>query len=124
VAALSEFRKAEGFEPFITAFRRVANIIPEGFSGKLDESVFKEDAEKELYRHYLEIKDDVATHTESARYLDALNRIAAIRPFVDKFFDDVMVMDKDEAVKNNRLSLMGLIAGMFFRIADLKKVAV
>ncbi len=124
VAALSEFRKAEGFEPFITAFRRVANIIPEGFSGKLDDSLFKEDAEKELYRHYLEIKDDVATHTENARYLDALNRIAAIRPFVDKFFDDVMVMDKDEAVKNNRLTLMGLIAGMFFRIADLKKVAV
>jgi len=124
VAALSEFRKAEGFEPFITAFRRVANIIPEGFSGMLDESVFKEDAEKELYRHYQEIKDDVATHTENARYLDALNRIAAIRPFVDKFFDDVMVMDKDEAVKNNRLSLMGLIAGMFFHIADLKKVAV
>jgi glycyl-tRNA synthetase beta chain len=124
VASLSEFRKAEGFEPFITAFRRVANIIPEGFSGRLDESILKVDAEKELYRHYLEIKDDVATHTENGRYLDALNRIAAIRPFVDKFFDDVMVMDKDDSVKNNRLSLMGLIAGMFFRIADLKKVAV
>ncbi len=124
VAALSAFRKEDGFGPFITAFKRVANIIPEGFSGKLDHAILKEPAEKELCDHYNAIKDEVRSMMGSGDYLGALNRIAEVRPYVDKFFDDVMVMDKDEAVKNNRLALLGLLAGMFFGLADLKKIAV
>ncbi|HLB25543.1 MAG TPA: glycine--tRNA ligase subunit beta, partial [Nitrospirota bacterium] len=122
VAAISEFRKAAEFGPFITAFKRVANIIPEGYAGKLDEALLKEFAEKDLFAHYLDIKDDVYAMIDGGRYGEALNKIAAVRPFVDKFFDDVMVMDKDEAVKSNRLALLSLLAGMFFKVADLKKV--
>jgi len=124
VAALSAFRKADGFGPFITAFKRVANIIPEGFEGSVSEALFKEAAEKELYEHYNAIKDDVRSMMESGDYAGALNKIALVRPYVDKFFDDVMVMDKDEAVKANRLALLGLLAGMFFGFADLKKIVV
>jgi glycyl-tRNA synthetase beta chain len=124
VAALSEFRKAEGFAAFIIAFKRVANIIPEGFSGRLDPAALKETAEKELYGHYNDIKDEVHSLTGSGRYGEALQRIALVRPYVDKFFDGVMVMDKDTAVKDNRLALLSLLAGMFFGLADLKKIAV
>ncbi|MBI5695579.1 MAG: glycine--tRNA ligase subunit beta [Nitrospirae bacterium] len=124
VAALSEFRKAEGFAPFITAFKRVANIIPEGFSANLDEALLKEPSEKELYRHFMDIKDEVGTLMSGGRYLDALNRVSEVRPYVDSFFDAVMVMDKDEAVKQNRLALMALLAGVFMGFADLRKVVV
>jgi glycyl-tRNA synthetase beta chain len=124
VKDLSEFRKAAGFEPFIIAFKRVANIIPDGFSGQVDPKLFSAVAEGDLYAHYAEIKDEVFGMISSGKYLDALGRIAKIRPFVDKFFDAVMVMDKDEAVKNNRLSLLSLLAGMFYGIADLRKVVV
>ena len=124
VEALSRFRDMGEFLPFMSAFKRVANIIPEGFTGRLDEALLKDDAEKELYGHYIEIKGDVSGMLDARRYLDALNKIAAVRPYVDSFFDKVMVMDKDEAVKNNRLSLLSLLAAMFFRLADLKKIVV
>lgn len=124
VAALSGFRKAEGFGPFITAFKRVANIIPDGFEAELDPSRLTDPAEKELYGRFQEVRPVVREMIEDERYGEALDSIAAIRPAVDKFFDDVMVMDKDEAVRNNRLALMAELAGMFFRIADLKRIVV
>ncbi len=124
VMAISEFRKSGDFPAFITAFKRVANIIPEGFHENLDESLLSEPAEKDLYYHYREIRDEVFSHIEAGRYVGALARIAGIRPFVDRFFEDVMVMDKDERIKNNRLALMGLLAGMFLNIADIRKIVV
>lgn len=124
VLAISDFRKSNGFPAFITAFKRVANIIPAGFQEKLVEGLLVEPAEKDLYYHYQEIKDEVFSGIESGRYAHALGRIAGIRPFVDKFFDEVMVMDKDEAIKSNRLALLGLLAGMFLRLADIRKIVV
>ncbi len=124
VVAISDFRKSDGFPAFITAFKRVANIIPAGFQENLDEGLLAEPSEKDLYYHYREIKDEVFSNIESGRYAHVLDRIAGIRPFVDKFFDDVMVMDKDEAIKNNRLALLGLLAGMFLRLADIRKIVV
>ena len=124
VVAISDFRKSDGFPAFITAFKRVANIIPAGFEEKLDEGLLVEPAEKDLYYHYREIRDEIFSGIESGRYAQVLDRIAGIRPFVDKFFDEVMVMDKDEAIKNNRLALLGLLAGMFLRLADIRKIVV
>ena len=124
VVAISDFRKSDGFPAFITAFKRVANIIPAGFQENLDEGLLAEPSEKDLYYHYREIKDEVFSNIELGRYAHVLDRIAGIRPFVDKFFDDVMVMDKDEAIKNNRLALLGLLAGMFLRLADIRKIVV
>ena len=124
VVAISDFRKSDGFPAFITAFKRVANIIPAGFQENLDEGLLAEPSEKDLYYHYREIKDEVFSNIESGRYAHVLDRIAGIRPFVDKFFDDVMVMDKDDAIKNNRLALLGLLAGMFLRLADIRKIVV
>jgi glycyl-tRNA synthetase beta chain len=106
------------------AFKRVANIIPDEFKAKLNSKLLSSEAEIRLYEKFTSVKVDVLNLVKGKHYLEALNRIAEIRPFVDKFFDDVMVMDKDEAVKNNRLSLMGIIAGIFMDIADLKKIAI
>ncbi len=124
VAAISEFRKSGDFPAFITAFKRVANIIPEGFAEQLDEGLLSEPAEEDLYYHYREIRDEVFGNIEAGRYGQALGRIAGIRPFVDRFFEDVMVMDKNRKTKNNRLALMGLLAGMFLNIADIRKIVV
>ena len=53
----------------------------------------------------------------------ALQSIATLRPFVDSFFEDVMVMAKDEALKQNRLSLLQSIASLFDQIADFSKIS-
>ena len=57
-------------------------------------------------------------------YDRALGELASLKPAVDKFFDDVMVMDKDPAVKANRLALLGAVNGTFLRIADFRQLAV
>jgi len=124
IISLAEFRKTSEFAPFMTAFKRVANIIPEGFEGAVDEGLLSDDAEKELLAHYRSISQEVFSLIDGGRYMDALSKIATLRPYVDKFFDDVMVMDKDEKIRDNRLALLNLLAGMFFRIADLKEISV
>ena len=52
----------------------------------------------------------------------ALKELAALRNPVDKFFDSVMVMAPEESIRANRLSLLGNIAGLFFRIGDFSKI--
>ncbi len=52
----------------------------------------------------------------------ALNKLAALRPPVDAFFDHVMVMDKDEKIRFNRLSLLSEISALFHKIADFSKI--
>jgi glycyl-tRNA synthetase beta chain len=124
VVSLTEFRLTPEFAPFMTAFKRVANIIPDGFEGAVDEGLLTDGAEKELFAHYRSISGEVYSLIDGRRYMDALSTIATLRPYVDKFFDDVMVMDKDEKIRNNRLALLNLLAGMFFKIADLKEISV
>ena len=52
----------------------------------------------------------------------ALNKLAALRPPVDGFFEQVMVMDKDEKIRFNRLSLLADISALFHQIADFSKI--
>jgi glycyl-tRNA synthetase beta chain len=57
------------------------------------------------------------------RYAEALARVATLRPPVDRFFDDVMVMAEDARVRQNRLSLLAQIAGLFDTFADFSKLS-
>ncbi|MGD8524779.1 MAG: DALR anticodon-binding domain-containing protein, partial [Thioalkalispiraceae bacterium] len=57
-----------------------------------------------------------------ARYHDALNELASLRESVDSFFDDVMVMTDDEALKNNRIALLNQLHGLFMQIADISRL--
>ena len=68
-------------------------------------------------------KDKVASFVAKADYSEALRTIAGIRPAVDTFFDDVMVMDKDERIKTNRLALLTGIARLLDGIAEFGKIA-
>ena len=57
-------------------------------------------------------------------YAGALTDLATLKPSVDKFFDDVLVMDKDETVKQNRLALLGTVNALFRQIADFRQLQV
>ncbi|MGK7346379.1 MAG: glycine--tRNA ligase subunit beta [Candidatus Nitrospinota bacterium M3_3B_026] len=121
--ALAELGKRDFFEPLATTFKRVANITRGHEPGEVDEALFEEAAEERLYGEARRMEADIAPLIEDKRYLDALERIAALREPVDAFFDDVMVMAGDEALKNNRLNLLAKVGGHFGRIADFSKIA-
>ena len=62
---------------------------------------------------------DLAPLYSDGNYQEALSQLAGIRESVDNFFDNVMVMADDEAVKQNRLALLSQLSGLFLEIADI-----
>jgi glycyl-tRNA synthetase beta chain len=122
VRALDAWRTSEDYRPLVTALKRAGNILPKDFSGSVKKGLLKEDAEKELFSAYSDIKDRVKDKTAKLDFRGALADIASLRKQVDAFFDKVMVMDKDAEVKNNRLALLAGITGLFSGIADFSRL--
>ncbi len=111
------------FEPLAVAFKRVGNIIKGGLDQSVDTALFAADCEKALFADLQQVKGKVADLVVRRDYLTALEAIASLRAPVDAFFDGVMVMDKDESIKNNRLALLTSIAGLFSGIADFSRIS-
>ncbi|GAB6076110.1 glycine--tRNA ligase subunit beta [Desulfurobacterium crinifex] len=118
--AIDTLRKSEEFEDVLITMRRVVNIIPEGFEASPFEPEGK--YEVELYEKFLSIREKLSSLISSGNYREALLLIKELKPYVDAFFDNVMVMDKDETVRNRRLSLLKTIADELQKLADFSKI--
>lgn len=94
---------------------RVIRILKDNSFAHIDEKYFKEDAEKSLYEAIIKVNENTGYKT----YLESLENL---NPFVTKFFEDVLVMDKDENVKNNRLALLTLLKGKYSHLTDFSKL--
>lgn len=123
VRALAEFRGRDDFEPLAVAFKRVGNIIKGSKDDQVDESLFEEPCEGELFAVLQKVEGDFASFLEKGDYVAALLIVAGLRGPVDTFFDGVMVMAKDEEIKRNRLALLTRVAGVFRQIADFSRIA-
>ena len=123
VQALSEMKKQQDFEALAATFKRVGNIIKGGVTDAVVEGVFEEECERALFAQLQRVQEDVARLMASGDYPGVLRSIAALRCGVDAFFDGVMVMAKDEAVKTNRLALLTQVAGLFAGFADFSRIA-
>jgi len=123
VKALAALKGREDFEPLSVAFKRVGNIIKGGLDEPVATSLFEADCEKELFVQLQQVETQVVELVADRNYPEALEAIAGLRAPVDAFFDGVMVMADDQAVKNNRLALLTRIAGLFRGIADFSRIA-
>lgn len=133
VEALTAVRGSDDFAAIAAAFKRMKNIVRQA-SEKLefkhgipDKSVdpnrFTELAERKLYEYANQIDPDVKELRKTGEYGKALERVATLRPHVDLFFDKVMVMVDDPAIRQNRLSLVAMIVlGSFSSIADFSEI--
>lgn len=122
VKALQEFRSNPDFEPISIAFKRVDNILKDFKNGQFDVNLLVHEAEINLFSYFDNIKPRVEKGIAEKDFSAALNKLVALRPHVDNFFDNVMVMDKDEKVRFNRLSLLAEISALFHKIADFSKI--
>jgi glycyl-tRNA synthetase beta chain len=123
IAALVEVRKAKEFLPLAVAFKRVVNISRDHTFREIIPSLFREDAEKRLYGSFLEISERVGHLLRARDYRQALVELTHLKEPVDRFFDHVLVMEKDRKIRDNRLALLGLIADLFSQIADFSKIS-
>lgn len=124
--AIDRFRQEADFASAAAAFKRIVNIIKKTDTAalpRIDEKLFAKDCERDLYSAFTNVREDVEKLAESGNYEEALGRVAGIRASVDAFFDGVMVMDEDERVKNNRLSLLSKMADTFLKVADFSRLS-
>jgi glycyl-tRNA synthetase beta chain len=122
VAAFSDLKKQPHFEPLAIAFRRVASILDKKLGGEIDPGLLNEAEEKQLYAAFLKVRDPVLSHIKKKEFSSALEKMGEIKPSVDDFFDNVMVMVEDPALRANRLCLLRNISGLFSDLADFSKI--
>jgi glycyl-tRNA synthetase beta chain len=127
--ALTAVRGSEDFAAIAAAFKRMKNIVrqAEEKGGSIpisfpDQALFRDDAERGLSSRASQVGSDFQNLRRVRKYREALELIATLRPNVDLFFDKVMVMVEDEAVRNNRLILIAQILSAFSSVADFSEI--
>ncbi|ELG4677981.1 glycine--tRNA ligase subunit beta [Vibrio cholerae] len=122
VKAVSHFRALEEAEALAAANKRVGNILAKYDSElgeEIDLALLQEDAEKALAEAVEIMAEALEPAFATGNYQEALSKLAGLRAPVDAFFDNVMVMADDEALKKNRLTLLNKLRNLFLQIADI-----
>ncbi len=119
IAAIENFQSKPNSENLIMAFKRVVNILKDSKTTKPDPSLFSLSEEKTLYNEYIERKKQVEHALSEDNYEHALEILLGLKPAIDAFFDNVMVMDKEKSIRENRLNLLGEIKTLFMQVADI-----
>jgi glycyl-tRNA synthetase beta chain len=122
IEAMEIFKTHKDFEPLAIAFKRVGNIIKDFKNGSVDPTKFETDEERNLYATFLLSKEKVVNNIKFNNFQSVFMELATLRKPVDDFFNKVLVMAKDDAVRFNRLSLLKEISEMFHMIADFSKI--
>lgn len=124
IRALAEFQRHEAAAALAAANKRISNILKkEDLTGlSIDEGLLQEPAEKALHQQLQSLRDEVESKFGQGEYLQGLEQLAELRPAVDRFFDDVMVMVDDESLKSNRLALLTQLLQSFRKVADFSRI--
>jgi len=125
--AVQKFLELDEAQSLASANKRIANILRQADVadvGEVSEKRFEEDAERALYDALVAAGETVRPLLDERDYTRALQALAALRTPVDRFFDDVMVMADDAAVRSNRLALLGALRALFLDVADISRLSI
>jgi glycyl-tRNA synthetase beta chain len=127
LVALKAIRKSKNFEPLAVSFKRIRKILEKANISaakgrQVNPELFEHQAERHLYSTAREAGSKVQSLKREGKYQEALEVIAALRPAVDEFFDGVMVMAENEAVRANRLTLLAELLREFTTVADFSEI--
>ena len=121
--AVSAFRELEQAKALAAGNKRIGNILrkndAEGDGSVIDNNLLQEAAEKALANKLADITAVVQPLMATADYTAVLTSLAGMRETVDGFFDEVMVMVDDEAIRQNRLALLNQTRALFLGVADI-----
>jgi glycyl-tRNA synthetase beta chain len=120
--ALTRMMSRPDWEALAIGFKRAINILPARPIAPPDPARFVDPAERHLHDEIGAGRPRVAAALGRDDYEEALGELARLRPAVDRFFEAVMVMDDDLAVRDNRLGLLRELAELVLPIADLRKI--
>lgn len=125
VRAVTAFRRLPEAASLTAANKRIRNILKQ-VDGAVPEQItprlFVEAAESQLYERLSVLLTEVTPLLDAGNYSSALERLAGLRQPVDQFFDNVMVMSENTALRDNRLALLNTMSRLFLRVADLSRL--
>ncbi|MGB0722336.1 MAG: glycine--tRNA ligase subunit beta [Gammaproteobacteria bacterium] len=125
IHAVIGFQSKDEAEALAAANKRIGNILRKSddvIPNEPDESLFTEEAEATLHRVLTEVSSRVTPEMAKGDYAAALSEMAGLRGPVDSFFDSVMVMAEDPAVRKNRFALLAQVQGLFKQVADVGRI--
>ncbi|MBI1423954.1 MAG: glycine--tRNA ligase subunit beta [Gammaproteobacteria bacterium] len=125
VLAVNAFRQLVEAESLSAANKRISNILKktdEAIPATVDEGLLESTAEKALAKQVQELSEQVAPLIADRNYTEILHQLAALRSNVDSFFDDVMVMVDNQALRQNRLALLSRLRNLFLQVADISQL--
>ena len=123
VLAVGEFLRLSEADSLVTANKRISNILKQAqytSESIVDEALLQEKTERGLYKQMH--ASGVVEHGASGDYIARLTALAGLRNYVDAFFDEVMVMCDDVALRNNRLALLNELRQLFLATADISRL--
>ena len=123
-SALAEFRLTPNFEEVYNALNRVLRILPEDAAETVDATLLHDNAEKQLFNCITEAEPNFKQSITERNYAKLLTQLAVLQPAIDTFFDEVLVMAKEPALRANRLALLNRIGRSIYAIADLTKLVI
>lgn len=114
----------QDMEKTIQAFVRTGNIArkAEDVQAAVEADLLAEQVEKDLCKAYEDAAAKVEKAVAAQDYAGAIATLSQLAAPIDAFFDGVMVMDKDEKIKNNRLGLLKLVDNLVCQVADFSKI--
>jgi glycyl-tRNA synthetase beta chain len=126
--SVNEFRKDEKFSQMLLSFKRMNNIVSafrkenREYRLSFDPSLFQCDEEKELHRFFDSRSDAIDSYISSSDYIELFRLLIEGKPIIDRFFDKVLVMEKDTKLRDNRLSLLEGILTHFKTLMDFSRI--
>jgi len=125
LVALESQKSVEDFQKLLVGFKRAYNITKQiSDDHTVDPVLFKEKEEDALFNAYESKKELFFSAMRLRNYDDAISILISFKESIDRYFDKVFVMDKDENIKINRLALLKKIKDMFLAYADFSKIRI
>ncbi len=127
LAAVQSFIALDEAASLASANKRIANILRQAGGDQntdVNPKLLQDPAEQALYGALGSASESVRPMLAEHQYTEALSTLADLREPVDRFFDDVMVMTDDEALKNNRLALLANLRALFLDVADISRLSI
>src|SRR5208283_3776432 len=121
--ALVKFKAEGAYDSFLLALKRINNIAPGGNVPGPDKELFVQEEEKSLFQETEARTAKVNSLVKKHLYYNAVKVLQELTEPINRFFDKVLIMDKNEEIKQNRLSLLKTIQQLADQIADFSRLS-
>ncbi|MCX7793625.1 MAG: glycine--tRNA ligase subunit beta [Thermodesulfovibrionales bacterium] len=123
--SLEIFKKEPFYPDFILAAKRVFNILSKSYNPAplIDEALFETEEERKLFLNSKRIEKEIEGFLKDKDFISVLKSLTSLVPDINSFFDRVLVMVRDEKIRDNRLNLLSHVWKNMLKIADFSKIS-